>query len=126
VLFFASTTISVGDGKNTPFWEANWLNGVSPMMLAPNLYKQAKYKYRTMSKELHNMSWVRNLSQINTQTLIDEFILLCTALSEITPTGEKDVISWKWTAFGEYTAASAYDIQFQGAFPMFNADDLEG
>jgi hypothetical protein len=24
-LFFCSTRISVGNGKNTPFWKANWL-----------------------------------------------------------------------------------------------------
>jgi hypothetical protein len=51
-LFFASTVISMGDGKNTPFWEANWLHGTSPKMLAPNLYKQAHYKYRIVHKEL--------------------------------------------------------------------------
>jgi hypothetical protein len=50
-LFFASMVISVGDGRNTPFWEANWLQGVSPKMLAPNLYKQAHFKYRTVLKE---------------------------------------------------------------------------
>jgi hypothetical protein len=39
------------------------------------------------------MSWIRNLSQINTQTLIDEFILLYIALSKVALTGEKDAIS---------------------------------
>jgi hypothetical protein len=41
-LFFASTVITVGDGKHTPFWEARWLNGVSPMHMASNLYLQAR------------------------------------------------------------------------------------
>jgi hypothetical protein len=51
-LFFASTVIVVGDGKNTPFWEARWLNGV----LAPNLFAQARYKKRMVHKELQNFN----------------------------------------------------------------------
>jgi hypothetical protein len=26
--FYATTTISVGNGKKTPFWEVPWLNGI--------------------------------------------------------------------------------------------------
>jgi hypothetical protein len=63
-------------------------------MMAPNLYNQTHYKYRTVCKELHNMSWIRNLKQINSETLFDEFILLFTALSDIVLNEEKDVI-WK-------------------------------
>jgi hypothetical protein len=50
-LFFASTVITVGDGKNTPFWEARSINGVATKELAPNLYKQARFKSRTVHKE---------------------------------------------------------------------------
>jgi hypothetical protein len=34
----------------THLWEANWLNGTSPMLLVPNLYKQARFKFRTVKK----------------------------------------------------------------------------
>jgi hypothetical protein len=34
--------------------------------------------------------------------------------------GEKDAISWKWSRSGEYSIASAYEIQFLGAFPTFD------
>jgi hypothetical protein len=43
-LFFASTYIHVGDGKNTPTWEAKWLNAAAPKELAPNLFKMARFK----------------------------------------------------------------------------------
>lgn len=43
-LFFASTFFTIGNGKDTPFWEAKWLNGVAPKTLAPNLYKKARFK----------------------------------------------------------------------------------
>jgi hypothetical protein len=66
-----------------------WLQGVSLMDLAPNLYAQARYKYCTISKEIHNLNWVRNLKQINSETLMDKFILLFSALNEVTLTEER-------------------------------------
>jgi hypothetical protein len=46
---------------------------------------------------------------------------LFTTLSDIALDEEKDSILWRWIASGKYTTASAYDIQFLGAYPMFNA-----
>jgi hypothetical protein len=63
------------------------------MMLAPNLYKQTRYKFRTVSKELSNMNWIRNLRQVNTEALMDEFILLFTALNDVILTEERDTIA---------------------------------
>jgi hypothetical protein len=37
-LLFCSTTVTIGDGKCTLFWEARWLNGTSPKEITPNLY----------------------------------------------------------------------------------------
>jgi hypothetical protein len=78
-LFFASTVINVGNGKNMPFWEARWVNEVSPKELVLN----ANLKSTTVHKELLNMNWIKNLKQINTEELLEEFILLFNTLSEI-------------------------------------------
>jgi hypothetical protein len=75
--------ITVGDDHNTPFWEARWLNGVAPKALVPNLYKQVQYKYRTIHKELKEYNWIKNIKHINSETLMDEFILLFITLSDI-------------------------------------------
>jgi hypothetical protein len=48
-LDFAYNVIIVGDGRNTPFWEARWR--VSPKELAPNLYKHTIYRKWTTSGE---------------------------------------------------------------------------
>jgi hypothetical protein len=74
--FFVSTLISVGNGKNTPFWEARWLNGMAPKELALNLFLQACYRYRTVHQELQNFNWIKNNKNINTEELMDEFISL--------------------------------------------------
>lgn len=118
-LFFASTEIMVGNGKNTPFWEAKWVNGAAPRDLAPNLYKREKYKYRTVHKEIQNFNWIRNLHNIDSQTLMEEYVLLFSALATVTLTQEEDQISWRWTANGVYSASSAYDIQFTESYTRF-------
>jgi hypothetical protein len=123
-LFFASTLITVGNGRNTPFWEAKWLNGAAPMELVPNLYQQARFKYILVHQELQNLNWIINIKNINTEELMDELFLLCTVISEVSLNDSKDSIVWKWTEHGEYTAASAYEAQFLGAFSTFNASTI--
>jgi hypothetical protein len=99
-LFFCSTDVRVGNGKNTPFWKARWLKGTTPKDLAPNLFKIARYKRRTVSKELHNDNWVRNLENIDSEILIEEFTMLFMALSNVTLNDHQDIISWRWTPDG--------------------------
>ncbi|KAL6641391.1 hypothetical protein ACP70R_019572 [Stipagrostis hirtigluma subsp. patula] len=117
-LFFASTLFTVGNGKRTPFWEGNWLMGKAPRNLAPNLYKMARFKHRTVDKELCNYAWIRNLKGLPSQDHIDELNILLQALLNVQLNNEDDKIHWKWTAHGEYTAKSAYEAQFVGAVTM--------
>jgi hypothetical protein len=94
-LFFASTLITVGDGTITPFWEAKWVDGASPMELAPNLYSQARYKFRIVHHELQNFNWTKNLRNVNTKELLDEFVLLFSYISQVSQNENKDAIVWK-------------------------------
>jgi hypothetical protein len=107
-LFFTSTVITVGDGAIPPFWDVRWLNGVSPKELAPNLYKQARFKFRTVCKELQNFNWIKDLKAINTENLMGEFVLLFSALSEVTLNNGRDKILWRLTPSGEYSVASPH------------------
>jgi hypothetical protein len=43
-MFFNSTHVQIGDGRNTPFWEARWLLGSAPKDITPNLLKRARFK----------------------------------------------------------------------------------
>jgi hypothetical protein len=74
-LFFSSTYIQVGDGRNTPFWEAKWLNAATLKDIAPNLYKMARMKNRIVFAELHNHSWIKNLREINSSIMLEEYIM---------------------------------------------------
>jgi hypothetical protein len=73
--------VQIGDGRNTPFWEARWLQGSSPKDLAPNFFKLARFKYRNVYTELQNLNWIKNLGELHTANLMHEFImLLCQSL----------------------------------------------
>jgi hypothetical protein len=122
--FFASTVIVIGDGKNTPFWESRWLSGASPKELAPNLYNQARLKHRTIHKELQHFNWIKNVRSIDSEDLLDEFVLLFSTLVGVQLSDQKDSIRWRWTASGDYSAASGYEAQFMGAYPHYRASTI--
>lgn len=123
-LFFCSTYIALGNGRDTPFWEARWLDGAAPKDLAPNLYLQAKIKKRTVRQEIQNDNWIRNLQNIDNPVMLQEFVLLFMAISNITLTEERDSIHWRWTSNGKYTVKSAYEVQFRGATVYFPAKEI--
>jgi hypothetical protein len=64
-MFFNSTYIRIGDGRNTPFWDARWLLGSAPKDFAPKLYNMARFKNRYVHVELRNANWIRSLGDIN-------------------------------------------------------------
>jgi hypothetical protein len=57
-LFFSSTTVQIGNGKASPFWESRWLMGSAPKELAPSLYEVARFKTRIVHVELQNNNWL--------------------------------------------------------------------
>jgi hypothetical protein len=103
----------------THFWEARLINGMAPKELAPNLFLIARSKHRTVHKELHNLNWIRNLKDIKSTALMEEFILLFMALTGVELSDQQDFITWKWTEDSHYFLASAYECQFKGAIVHF-------
>jgi hypothetical protein len=43
-IFYAATTISIGNGRKTPFWDAPWLDGRKPKGIAPLIYASSQRK----------------------------------------------------------------------------------
>jgi hypothetical protein len=109
----------VGDEKSTPFWEARWLHEAAPKDITPSLFKNARFKSRTITKEPHNSSWIKNIGDVNSPELLQEYVLLYTMLSSITLDYERDQILWRWSAHGKYTVKSAYDCQFVDSLSYF-------
>jgi hypothetical protein len=66
----------VGDGNSIPFWEARWLHEAAPKDIAPSLFRNARFKSRTIAIELHNSIWIRNIGAINSPALLQECVTL--------------------------------------------------
>nr|XP_040243794.1 uncharacterized protein LOC120963263 [Aegilops tauschii subsp. strangulata] len=121
ILFRACTTISLGNGEKALFWHDNW-SGKGPLkLIAPELFKIASRKNRTVHEELSNESWIRAVSSLRSMHQLGEFVSIWEWISQTTllPTNE-DHISWNLTTNGAYSSASVYGAQFYGSHPRFN------
>jgi hypothetical protein len=75
-LFHASTQINLGHGEKALFWHDRWLDGTSPKEIAPNLFKLAHFKNRSVAKELVNRNWIKSVRHISTTQELSEYIKL--------------------------------------------------
>ena len=109
----------MGNGRTVKFWEPTWLNGQAPRDIAPRLYKLAWRKHLTVQEQMENMKWTRGLWRMTSEEEMIEFVVLWDLVESVELTPEDDKIVWKWTSHGDYTAKSAYEIQFRGSFCSF-------
>ena len=123
-LFRASTEIVLGDGATCSFWHDRWLPGGALRLQFPDLFRIATRKCRTVQKELFNRNWIRSLAHITSAEQMAQFVLLWNILQEIALQPTPDTITWRWTASGVYSAASAYRCQFVGSCAPFSSDKL--
>jgi hypothetical protein len=117
-LFYAATTITLGNGEIAPFWESPWLNGRKPKDIAPLIFDISSRKKWSVKQALQNNAWISKIkmdANLTTQH-IREYIELWVALREVhLHEDTQDTIVWNLTTNGEYTSASAYKAQFFGA-----------
>jgi hypothetical protein len=58
--------------------------------MAPSLYRIARFKKRSVHKELQNRNWIRNIKGISLAQQLDEYIMLFMAISGIQLLDQKD------------------------------------
>jgi hypothetical protein len=114
-IFYAATTISLGNGRKTLFWHAPWVHGRKPKDIAPRIFDICKRKKWMVDQALRNDDWIPKLSDSATISIehLTEFVQLWALIQRVHL--EKDVdadISWKLTSNGQYSMASAYKLQF--------------
>jgi hypothetical protein len=115
-LFRACTTIKVGDGKNTKFWDDRWLQGFIPKEVAPELHRLAWRKNFLVAKGMDAEKWMRGLHRISTQEETNQFVHLWQMLRHVQLTNQANSIAWRFTTYGNYFTISAYTIQFARLF----------
>lgn len=65
--FYASTTITVGNGAKTPFWGSRWLLGRKPKDIAPLIFEASRRKGWKVCEALKNNTWIL---KINPSTVV--------------------------------------------------------
>jgi hypothetical protein len=116
-IFYAATTITVGNVAKTPFWCAPWLHGRAPIDIAPLIFESSKRKKYTMAQAISGSSWVRNISLANplSPAHISQFVELWALVRNVQLREEKEYnITWNLMDNGQYSASSAYAAQFFG------------
>jgi hypothetical protein len=117
VLFNALTFVTVGKGNKAQFWHSSWINGSSPLNIAPSLYQKSKRKNITVFKALHNNTWITHIYPLQSSVEVHEYVNLWERIHSIDRNEEMDdQITWCWTTNGEYSTKSAYHIQFMRRF----------
>lgn len=64
-LFDATTQVVVGNGALTAFWTDRWVDGRSPMQIAPQLFKISTRKNMTVRGALNNNNWIKDICDKN-------------------------------------------------------------
>jgi hypothetical protein len=115
-LFYAATTILIGDGGIAKFWHTPWLEGRKPKDIAPSIFAISKRKNFTVNKGMQQKIWIFKIKTNEGITLqhLTEFVDLWVRFSEVhLVEGTADDITWKLSNSGSYTAVSAYKAQFE-------------
>ena len=116
-LFNAATVVTVGNGLKASFWQSSWIHGRPPANLCPLLYKHSRRNNRTVREAVMNGSWIGDIAYNLNHELLIEYFKLWTAIEtagiNLDDTSE-DKITWTLESSGEYSAKSAYAVQFAG------------
>jgi hypothetical protein len=114
-LFNAATVVLLGNGNRACFWTSRWLRGESLATRFPRLHKHSKRKNRTVAEAITNGRWIADIDYNLNQGLIADFIRLWEELEGVVLVeGQEDTIVWSLTSDGQYSAKSAYSMQFEG------------
>lgn len=120
-LFAASTTVTIGDSRKALFWESPWVSSSPLKTMAPNLYRHARRKKRTVANALQDNKWINDIRHNLTSVLVTKFFKVFEILWESNTTlsqGVQDSIQWKWTPTGSYTAKVNLSNAVPGQHPI--------
>ena len=122
-LFHTATFITIGNGLKTPFRHAPWLEGSKPKNIAPLIFECSNKKNCSVGDAMNSNAWVGNVRLDENFTLnhLSQFVALWMLLLNVHLVPDiVDEIRWKLTENGEYSAKTAYTMQFMGtiASPM--------
>lgn len=108
------------DGNTAQFWLDNWSGAGAFCCRAPELFKIASRKNRSVCKEMTDGNWIRAVGRLSSLAQLHEFVDLTNIVSSIVLDPQRpNSITWVWTKDGAYSWRSAYLAQFVGSHPRF-------
>jgi hypothetical protein len=57
-------------------------------------------------------NWIRNVRNIDSDILLEEFNMLFMALSSVVLSDQNDQVVWRWIEDGKYIINTTYECQF--------------
>ncbi|KAF8691212.1 hypothetical protein HU200_040332 [Digitaria exilis] len=127
-MFRHSIDITIGDGQLALFWSDRWNGSDSPCVAAPDLCKlvmASTKKKRSVAQALPQKTWISDIKGRLTVPALVQYIFLWHSLGRCQlRTGMEDVIQWRWTTTGTYSARSAYRAFFEGSTRFVMAKPL--
>jgi hypothetical protein len=118
VIFFASTSMAIGNGRTTLFWEDRWIGGRAVSELAPQLYDcvpKRRRKTTTVAAGLEANSWARDIHGVLGVHEVGQYLCLWQAIAHTKLAIDSDRLVWKWSPNGVYSAQSCYRALFHGS-----------
>lgn len=108
-----STSMQVGDGKLTLFWNDRWIDGHSIAEIAPCLNQAVGRKRRTVYEDLQDRRWVKYITGALTVQVLLDYLNIWERMRSITlDDSVQDKVLWKWTGDHCFSTASAYRAFF--------------
>jgi hypothetical protein len=105
-LLRASTKITLGNGEKTSFWHDNWCARGPLHQWAPDLYKIATRKKRSVAKETTGNDWIRSVVRLSTPVELSQYLEIWDFVHALKFVPDQpDSISWTLTANGSYNEA---------------------
>jgi hypothetical protein len=101
-------------GKRINFWKDRWINGTSPMDIAPSCFRLARRKNHSVKNALARNMWMVGLHRLTTNDQARQFLHLWLVVRSIQLTDQQDTVTWNFGNTNCYTASSAYQVQFFG------------
>uniref|UniRef100_A0A453BXQ6 Reverse transcriptase domain-containing protein n=1 Tax=Aegilops tauschii subsp. strangulata TaxID=200361 RepID=A0A453BXQ6_AEGTS len=98
VLFWASTTMAIGNGQTALLWEDRWINGQSVRELLPNLYDcipKRRRMARTVADGLIGNSWARDIHGNLGLHDIGQYLQLWQVMQRTVLSAAPDQLIWK-------------------------------
>ena len=108
-LFRASTTIVVGNGRLTSFWDSHWANAMLPVNRWPELLCHCTKRRLSLREAVTGNRWMRLLKPNPSSLVLRQLCSLTELASGINFNDSvADHVIWRWAVDGTYAAKSAY------------------